>query len=414
MASRRGAGDGGLYKRGDGLWVGSVEIPSADGKRRRKTVTSKDRGNAARKLADLKRDIEAGLVVSTNKATVEQWLTHWLEDIHRTEIRPKTYKHYEQAIRIHIVPHIGARRLDKLSVEDVRAMVRTIQGYSTRAAVKAHQTLSKALDDAVKEGILMRNVAQAVHKPKHTAKPPQPIAAKAAKIFIRHRIDAGDPLASRRAAAINTGARQGELLGLTWDRVDLDNGLLDLSWQLQLLSKVHGCPQVKLTDGDNFTYSCGRQKPGFCPQAHWNLPPGFEYLECYRSLCWTRPKSNAGTRIVPIAAPLLLLLREHAKSDAGNPLNLVWHHPDGRPYSQKDDHEAWRAALRDASFSDPLPNLHAARHTTATLLLEAGVPEQIRMQIMGQSSVVAHRGYAHVDQSLKREAVERLSQLMIE
>jgi integrase len=128
---------------------------------------------------------------------------------------------------------------------------------------------------------------------------------------------------------------------------------------------------------------------------------------------WTRPKSAAGTRIVPIAGPLLVLLLS-ADRETSNPHNLVWHHPDGRPVSPKEDHLAWREALRSAGFTDPLPNLHAARHTTATLLLKAGVPEQIRMQIMGQSSVVAHRGYAHVDQTLTREAVGHLTQLMIE
>lgn len=406
MSSRRGKGDGGLYKRADGKWVGTVELPTTDGTRRRKTVVSRDRGKAAQKLRELQRAVEAGQISSTPQATVEQWLKHWLEDIHKTEVRPKTYKHYEEAIRLHIVPQIGAKRLDKLTPDEVRTMIRTIQGYSTRAAVKAHQALSRALGDAVKEGVLFRNVADAVHRPKHTAKPPDAIGVDAARVLIRHALDNGDPLAARWAAAFFTGARQAELLGLTWDRVDLDAGMMDLSWQLQYLSKVHGCDPAG---------SCGKQRPGFCPSARWDLPPGFEYRECYKSLAWTRPKTAAGTRLVPIAEPLLVLLRMHwASEEPPPPHSLVWHHPDGRPVSPREDHRAWRVALRAAGFTDPLPNLHAARHTTATLLLKAGVPEQIRMLIMGQSSIAAHRGYVHVDQTLKREAVAQLTRLMIE
>lgn len=410
MSRRRAPGDGSLYKRGDGLWVGAVTVTTPDGKQHRRTVSSKRRGEAARRLEQLKADIEAGLVATTPKTTVGEWLDYWLENIHRPQVRPTTYRHYEQTIRLHIKPHIGARQLHRLTQEDVRTMHRAVQGKSTRAAQKAHQTLQRALDDAVREGLLVRNVAAMVHKPRHTKELIQPLDADGARHLINTAIDRGDPLATRWAAAFLTGARQAELLGLTWDRVDLEAGLIDLAWQLQYVQHTHGCGKAD----EIGAYPCGRQRPGWCPDRRRELPPGYEFRECYRSLAWTRPKTAAGTRIVPLAAPMLALLRAHRQmsADRPNPHNLVWRHPDGRPFGPRDDHRAWQEAARAAGFTDPLPPLHAARHTTATLLMEAGVPEQVRMQIMGQSSVDAHRGYVHVDHSLKHAAVAELGSLL--
>ena len=96
--------------------------------------------------------------------------------------------------------------------------------------------------------------------------------------------------------------------------------MFDFAWQLQQLKRVHGCGEP---DSDK-KYPCGRNdRPGYCPQAHWDLPDGYEYRECYRSLLWTRPKSSAGTRIVPIVPPLLAMLKQRAKRTGPNPHNLV-------------------------------------------------------------------------------------------
>jgi hypothetical protein len=109
------------------MWVGALEVPSADGKRRRKTVSSKDRGEALRKLRSLRKLIDAGRVPTTSSTTVGAWLAHWLDTIAGPQIRPMTYRSYEQVIRLHIVPHIGSIRLDRLTAEDIRRMHRAIQ-----------------------------------------------------------------------------------------------------------------------------------------------------------------------------------------------------------------------------------------------------------------------------------------------
>lgn len=400
---RRTRGDGSFYQRADGLWVGSVELPSTDGKRRRKVVVAKDRNAAIAKLKKLRSDVDAGHIAVTANTTVEKWLQRWLVEIHGPELRPTTYRDYLSTITKHINPNIGAKRLDKLTPENVRQMHRAIK--SSRSAQKAHIVLQRSLTDAVTEGMLTRNVAELVHKPRHTSTQREPLTAAQAKQLLRSAIDTGDPWATRWGAALLLGARQGEILGLQWPRLHLDNGVVDLAWQLQLLQQSHGCGS-RHSDG---TWPCGRKRPGWCPDREWDLPRGFDHQTLHRSLALTRPKTKAGTRLVPTPAPLWEMLKQHPRGD-NNPHDLVWHENDGRPVAPRDDYDNWQMALRTAGLP-PAP-LHVARNTTATLLLEAGVSEQVRMQILGHTSVTAHRAYAHVDQTVAREAMTNLNQLL--
>lgn len=394
---RRTQGDGSFYQRADGMWVGSVELPSLDGKRRRKVVIAKDRNQAITKLKKARADIDAGNIAVTSNTTISKWLERWLNEIHGTELRPTTFRDYETTIRLYINPHIGGKRLDRLTPEHVRQMTKAIP--SGRSAQKAYVVLKRALDDAIGEGMLTRNVAKAVHTPKHTAAQREPLTVEQAKKLLTVSLNLKDPMHTRWAAALLLGARQGELLGLEWDRVDLTTGVVDLSWQLQQLQKSHGCGE-RHSDG---TWPCGKVRMSYCTHARWAFPRGYEHRVAHNSLVLTRPKSKAGTRIVPIPPHLWSDL----EAQAGE--GFVWHQ-NGNPISPRDDYDNWQAALSAADLP-PAP-LHVARHTTASLLLAAGVPEPIMMEILGHSAVAATRGYAHADMTLRRQSMTSLNELL--
>ncbi|WP_044109730.1 tyrosine-type recombinase/integrase [Mycobacterium canetti] len=408
---RRTKGDGSLFKRNDGQWIGRVELPpfGPDGKRRYRYVSSRSFDVAAEKLRTLRHDVAEGRIAVTGNTTVAMWLDRWLTEIHADKIRPTTRRDYQTAITLHISPVIGSKRLDNLTPQHVRQMHAAVG--KRRAAVKAHVILQRALKDAVREGMITRNVAEMVDPPRYKRARRTSLSVDVAKRIIATAYASRDESqATRWAAAFLTGARQSELLGLRWSYVDLDNGYADISWQLQQLTQVHGCGEK--TDAG---WPCGKKRPGWCPKRHWDLPPDFEHEICHRSLVWTRPKTEAGGRLVPVVAPLLAKLCELHTHQGINPHNLVWHYPDGRPIGPREDYKAWKQLLIDTGVIAPegeTLSMHTARHTTASLLRAAGVDEQTRMEVLGHATVDAQRIYAHPDHTRHLEAMSNLNQLL--
>lgn len=413
---RRAPGEGGLFQRADGMWVGRVDLPPGpDGKRRRKTVYSRDRAKAAEKLREAHNDVADGIAVS-NAGTVGAWLDRWLGM--QGHVRPSTYVFYERAVRLYAKPFVGRKQLDKLTSEDVHDMISALhEAGSTRNAQKGYQVLRMALDEAVRHRKIKHNVAAVVRKPGHVPQKRAGLSSEVARHIIKTAIELdeqtpkGALLATRWAAAFFTGARQGELLGLTWDRVDFDRGVLDLAYQLQQLQQRHGCG-VRTEHG----WPCGVSRPGWCPERKWDMPAGFEYEVVHRSLAWTRPKSQSGTRVVPMAPPLQAMLLTFAEqtNEEPNPHNLVWHYRDGRPINPRDDYAEWRRLMLAAGVTEgkeTMP-LHIARHTTARLLLEAGVDPHVVRDMIGHSDIVTTQGYQFVDLTLSRAAMGRLSELL--
>jgi integrase len=398
---RRQHGDGSIFQRGDGRWYGAYEVPGMDGKRRRKTVSHKRRDVVVKRLRELRKDIDTGNFSTSPTTTVAAWLQHWITTVRGPQVRPKTRAWYDQSCRCHIVPQIGSQRLDRLTPEHVRQMIAAIQQTgSTASAQQAHTTLRTALKDAVDEGLVARNVAAMVRRPKHAAKVRHEFTFEQAKSIIAAALEYDDQVwAARVMLAFMTGARPGELLGLRWDYVDLDKAQIELAWQLQQLSMEHGCGGT-----------CGRSRPGYCPEPRYVVPPGFQFEPCYRSLAFTPVKTKAGNRVVPLLPVLADLLREMYTADSNNPAHLVFHHADGRPYAPKEDYDMWKALLRRAGLP-PDSVGYQSRHTTATLLRRFGVDDDLRMAIMGHSSVVAHRGYLHADADEKRQALAPLAAL---
>jgi integrase len=279
--------------------------------------------------------------------------------------------------------------------------VMTTRGLTSTTALQAHRVLAKALKDAEREGLVTRNVATLVDAPRKAVNGRQALTTAHARAILTAAEQ--DPLAARWALALLYGVRQGEALGLTWACVDLDAGTIDLAWQLQRLTWRHGCGEPT---------TCGRKRGAECPQRHIGAPPGFEVQPLDGARCLTRPKSKAGTRVLPLIEPMRVLLERQAALTAGepNPHGLVWHEADGRPLDSKDDRAAWYGALEAAGA--PRVELHGARHTTATLLLELGIDAAVIASILGHSDVVTTRGYQHVDLSLSRAAVESLGRVL--
>lgn len=357
---RRQRGEGSLHQRGDGLWIGTVDLGYIGGKRTRKSVSAKTQREAVRKLAALKAQVDATGGVAVDAYTVETWMTHWLEEIAPRRVRPSTLTGYRSKVRNYIVPEIGRHRLAKLTPQHVRTMDKTLaeRGLSAATRLQTHAILSRALTVAHREGYVARNVAELVDPPALKRDEGEPLTVEEiGRILAAVR---GDPLESRWLAALMLGLRQGEALGLAWADVDLDAGTLTVRRALQ---RVKG-----------------------------------------KGLVFVDPKSRKSKRTLPLPDTLAASLRRHRdRADRPRGSELVWCRWDGGPIDPRADWQAWGELLDRAGVRHV--RLHDARHVAATVLAAHGVPDVIVSAILGHAQVQVTHGYQHASLDMMRQAL---------
>ena len=161
---RRGAGEGSLYRRKDGRWVGQYE---AEGKRR--YVYGKDRESVRARLTKALADRDAGLVFDSRNLTVSEYAPLWLDSI-REAVGPRTWKRHEELTRLHVIPRLGSTGLDKLNALQVQSLYREKldASLSPTTVRKIHATLYKALKQALRWQLVPRNVCDSVTPPRAT------------------------------------------------------------------------------------------------------------------------------------------------------------------------------------------------------------------------------------------------------
>ena len=382
------------------LWIATIDLgTAASGKRRRIEVTARTKADCITKRRQRIREIEDGTYAPGKKPTVEAWMAHWCDTIASARVNPRVLANYRSYTRAHIAVDLGARRLDKLTVDDIRGLHTGIRGRgaSDRTVQAVHNTLSKALKDAVREGIIRDNPCDRMDRP--TARMEQRGAYTRTEVHAILTVAEGDGPGeyAKWLTALTLGTRQSERIALEWDRVDLAAGTIDLSWQVQPLPwrHGHGCACPKDT------------KPMVCRHREPDCHPTFELRPCYKGRWFTRPKTAASIRTMPLPAPLVDALRQWRAESPPTTLGLVW--PDGRglPVHSRDDREEWKDLTTRAGVRHL--TLHSARHTMVTLLLERGVPPEVIRQIAGHSTILSTRNYMHLSTDAARVALASLS-----
>lgn len=381
-AKRQDYGEGSIYQRkSDGRWMATLEAGfTATGARRRVTVSAKTEAEVKKRLKRKKGEIaREGQVLGTSRKTVKAWADEWLEMTARTS-RPKTHTTDKGAVRKWIVPTIGHRRLDELTPGDRRAVataMRTADKPLPPSTQRRYDgVLVRMLKAAVEEGHTVPSRVIAMKPPKASPNDRQAMAfAHALAVLVQI---ANLPHGSRWVAALLQGMRQAECLGLTWPEVAWPTGdrpgSITISWQLQALPYV----DVK------------RKALGFL------VPDDYEARQLVGAWHLVRPKSSAGWRTIPMVPWMADALAAWQKVCPDSPHDLVWPAADGSPRNPRDDQDEWHALQEAAGVAHPSGRPyypHEARHTTATLLMELGVAESVRILIMGHSSIQVTRGY---------------------
>jgi len=393
-AKRQGYREGSVYQRAsDGRWVATIEAGwTQSNKRRRITLTGKSETEVKRKLRDKKQEIVKAEAAPAGgrRMTVKAWADEWLPLTERV-VRPSTFTTHRGAVRKWIVPTIGARRLADLGPRELRAVAdaQRRDGMASSSILRTQRVLVKMLRDAVEEGHTVPSSVFTIKAPGKGVSDRDAFSLEEALAVLTTAAERPDK--SRWAAAFLQGIRQGERNGLTWDAVDFDRHLLAVEWQLQSL------PYIDRKD----------KALGF------RVPDDYEARQLEAALHLVRPKSQRGLRLIPMVPWFENALRDWRDAcPYPNPHGLVWRRPDGRPIPKSLDSAEWKQLQDDAKVQHPSGRPytgHETRHTTATLLMEAGVDPVVITAILGHSSIVVSRGYMHANQQHALEAMEKVA-----
>lgn len=315
--------------------------------------------------------------------TVGEWAETWLP-IQQRERRPKTFAGYQSALKTWILPTIGSRPLADLAPADMRAVADAIRagGRATSTGRYIQTVLAKMLRDAMIEGYDVPTRVLAARRSAAAAHDRTSIPLDQATAILK--VADAEPDGSQWAAAFLQGLRQGERLGLTWECVDLEAETLEISWQLQAVP-----------------YLSGRSGP-------LRIPDDYAHRQLHGALCLVRPKTGRGRRVIPLVPWMTDALRTWREVAPPSPYGLVWPRPDGLPVTVKADRARWQALQDRAGARHPSGRYwlgHEIRHTAATLLMNLGVDETVRMAILGHSSIETTRGYQHADLANARAAL---------
>ena len=370
-----------IAKRSRNSWTLWIELPPdpATGRRRRQTVTvTGTKRDAQLRLTELTHQVDMGIPPNTARLTVAEYLGDWLRDVVSVRNRPRTAEGYQIIVDRHIVPALGSLRLTKLLAGDVERLEAQLlaSGLSANTVHHIHVVLSKALKDALRKGLVGRNVCQLVE-------PPRPG---------RYEVDAPDPGSIARIldlarqtpyhAAFHVlafcGLRRGEAIAMKWTNVDLERGIMSVVATAQRLKG--------------------------------------------RGVVSQPTKSAAGRRGIALDANTVNVLRAHKAAQAEYRLRLgplyddhglVFGGPSGRPLDPAVLTRNFEKLAKKAGISGL--RLHDLRHGHASGLIKAGVHPRVVQDRLGHaSSAFTMQVYGHVAAGLQADAADAFAGLMAE
>ena len=331
-----------------------------DGKRH--YVSGKTKEEARKVLREARSNADAGLVFDAGKLTVREYLDRWLADSVKGTVRQRTYERYESIVRVHLKPALGRLKLKALTPAHARALYRQKldSGLASRTVNYIHTTLHKALSQAVSDGLVQRNAAQ-VKAPRPEKPEIKPLSHAQARKLIKTAHETGDRYSALYVVALHTGLREGELLGLQWDDLDLEATTPTL--------------QVRRTLSETRT---GHK---------------FEL-----------PKSGKG-RSIKLSRKAAETLRSHRARQAKEKLRLGSLWQDNRlvfPTTTGTTMSGtnllgrhFKPLLKKAGL--PAIRLHDLRHTCATILLMAGKHPKYVQELLGHANIsITLDNYSHV------------------
>lgn len=355
---KRASGEGSIGRRDNGTYYAAIRL---EGKRR--WVYGKTRKEVADKIRELQSKAETG-ELPVAELTVEALLDRWLEEVVRVRNKEHTYVDYWRISKNHLKPALGNLKLTELRPDHIQALLNTISkaGKAPRTVRNVRAALRRALNQARRWRLLTHNPADLVETPRteHTSRP-EPLTVAELQAF--REVIRGHPLEALFLLGMFLGMREGELIALRPQDIDLDTGVLHITGSMLYL-------QGKLT----------RQSP----------------------------KTAGSRRTLPIPSPVKPFIAE-LLAGGGGEREYLFTSDGGGPVKPYDVLREFRRLLKVAGLREV--RFHDLRHGAATMLLLSGVDPRTVADILGHSSpTVTLNIYSHALPVRTREAVESLTE----
>ena len=209
----------------------TVGYDPGTGRQIQRSITGKTQKEVAQKLKAVTAAIDAGTYIPPSKMTVGEWLDIWQQD-YLGGVKPRTVDSYKTTVRVHIKPALGKIKLETLTAHTVQSFYNGLsERLSPKSVKNVHGVLHRALSQAVRIGYIRFNPADACELPRIEKKELRPLDEKESRAFLEaiqgHRFE------TLYKMTLFTGLREGEVLGLKWDRVDFQRGTILIDRQLQ-------------------------------------------------------------------------------------------------------------------------------------------------------------------------------------
>ncbi len=378
MARKRGNNEGSISRRQNGGWMAQYTVYTSDGRKRR-SLYGKTRKEVAQKLNRALADREDGLVCDAGKTTVGEYLERWLRDSVKGKVKEATYANYSYVTNVHICPAIGRVKLKGLTPAHIRSFYgeKARTKLSAATVKKMHVVLRRALSEAVSDGLIPRNPTDGAKPPRASAPGEEirPLDYEECSAFLEAA--RGERLEALYVLAVHCGLREGELLALRWEDVDLE------------ADKPALLVRRTLTRGEE----------------------GRGYV------VGVSTKSGKG-RSVRLNRIAVAALKKHRKRQLEERMHLagLWQEQD-LVFPNEHGSLLHPSNLRNRSFKRikdraGVPaglRFHDLRHTCATLLLREGVNVKVVSEMLGHASTtITLNTYSHVLPGMQDSAADAM------
>ena len=372
MARKRANGEGTIKQRSDGRWEGQYSIGYT-----RKSVYGKTQEEVRKKLNKIHNDIDNDLYIEDTKILASEWLKVWLYEHKKLTIKQKTFENYEILVNTHLMPAFPKIKLKELKTNHVQRFIndKIKSGLSDRTVKYIVTLLSCALEQAVKNDMINKNVSKAVTLPKKTAKKEKRILDRQEQEKLLSILE-NERMGVAIILTLMIGLRRGELLALRWSDFDKEKGHLHIR---QNLSRLKG------EDG----------------KSH---------------LTFTTPKTKSSNRTITLLPEITAKLNAHKKAQTLEKFKVgqFWEHNDlifctefGKPIEPRNLIRILER-LTD-TLEIPKINVHALRHTFATRALEQGISLKVVQEILGHSSIAMTADiYSHVSIEYQETEMQKM------